>query len=314
MSQPFVLSLIAFAAVLLLLDRAWDYRLPYVAAVALFIALQFAIGLFRRTPAGEVATGQDWPTSGPIGRFGQRGLTATFALSGLLCLLNPRQLWQIVRQATGNRTARRRRPDTSTHRSVVAYALPFDGEWLVYNGGTTPATSHSWDVVAQRYAYDFVVADDRFIRHEGPGTSLEQYFAYGRVVRAAADGVAVKVLDGVRDAPLVGYGIVDCLAANFVGNHAIIRHAEGEYGVYAHLIPGSLRVTVGDTVARGQEIGRCGHSGHSSEPHLHFHVQDVEDFYSAAGLPIHFSDVVVNGAASGRASLTAGDRVRPGPR
>src|SRR5690606_23630930 len=112
--------------------------------------------------------------------------------------------------------------DTSEYRSAVAYALPFDGEWLVYNGGTTPATSHSWDVVAQRYAYDFVVADEAFARHAGRGTALHDYYGYGLAIRSAADGVVVRTVDGVRDAPFVGYGVVDFLASNFIGNHAII--------------------------------------------------------------------------------------------
>ncbi len=44
----------------------------------------------------------------------------------------------------------------------------------------------------------------------------------------------------------------------------------------------------GDTVKQGQVIGRCGHSGHSSEPHLHFHLQDTPSLFSSMGLPIRF--------------------------
>lgn len=39
----------------------------------------------------------------------------------------------------------------------------------------------------------------------------------------------------------------------------------------------------------GQVIGRCGNSGHSTEPHLHFHVQGHPSFYLAAGLPVRFA-------------------------
>lgn len=44
----------------------------------------------------------------------------------------------------------------------------------------------------------------------------------------------------------------------------------------------------GEEVEQGQEIGRCGHSGNSSEPHLHFHVHDHAIPYVGAGLPIMF--------------------------
>ena len=38
---------------------------------------------------------------------------------------------------------------------AVQYSLPFEGEWVVINGGVTKETSHSWEIPTQRYAYDF---------------------------------------------------------------------------------------------------------------------------------------------------------------
>jgi murein DD-endopeptidase MepM/ murein hydrolase activator NlpD len=63
-------------------------------------------------------------------------------------------------------------------------------------------------------------------------------------------------------------------------------------------VRGSVLVTIGPHVTRGQQIGRCGHSGFSTEPHLHFHAQDREDFYSSAGVPVVFADLVVDSAAA----------------
>jgi len=73
-----------------------------------------------------------------------------------------------------------------------------------------------------------------------------------------------------------------------------IRHAANEYSFLAYLVPGSICVKVGDMIKQGTLIGLCGNSGHSTEPHLHFHVQDHADFFQAAGLPVKFSDAVVN--------------------
>ena len=39
----------------------------------------------------------------------------------------------------------------------VEYALPFDGEWYTGNGGITKNTSHSWEILPQRFAYDFFI-------------------------------------------------------------------------------------------------------------------------------------------------------------
>jgi hypothetical protein len=71
----------------------------------------------------------------------------------------------------------------------------------------------------------------------------------------------------------------------------VTKHAESEYSFLAHLRPESVAVEPGQRVERGQQVGRCGHSGNSSEPHLHFQVQDTPDFATAASLPVRFDDV-----------------------
>jgi murein DD-endopeptidase MepM/ murein hydrolase activator NlpD len=254
------------------------------------------------------------PTSGPIGRFGQKGLILSFYVSQLFALFNPFQLVQLIRQIAGNSVLEAREKESGDdgrgYVSKAQYRLPFDGEWLLYNGGTTPKTSHSWGVLSQRFALDFVVCDDDYRRHSGRGTRLTDYFAYDLPVLAAADGEVIAIEKGIGAAPLVGWGICDFTARSFIGNHLVIRHAEGEYGLYAHLIRDSIRLKVGDVVQSGQIIGRCGHSGHSSEPHLHFHVQDSADLFRGMGLPITFHDIEIDGIAHCTAQPTAGQRVR----
>lgn len=302
-----VYALLALTAVLGLAHLAGQ-RLPYVAVVVIYVVIYAVIDLgLRRRRVEKQVIGEKWPTSGPIGRFGQRGLIFAFAVSGLLALLNPFQLSQIVRQALGDRRAARRKQVTTGTRTV--YSLPCAGTWLVYSGGTTETTSHSWAVVAQRYAYDLVVADGEKRRHSGSGTKLTDYRAYGEPILAAADGTVVAAEGSMRDAPLVGYGVVDFLSRSFFGNHVVVKHDEGEFGLYAHLAPGSVKVAVGESVARGQLLGDCGHSGHSSEPHLHFHVQDRPGLFDGRGLVIRFGEVVVNGEPRSQTTLQVGDEV-----
>jgi len=55
------------------------------------------------------------------------------------------------------------------------------------------------------------------------------------------------------------------------GNLVIIEHPGNIYSAYAHL--SELTVGVEDVVEIGQEVGRCGSTGDSTGPHLHFEIQ-----------------------------------------
>ena len=50
----------------------------------------------------------------------------------------------------------------------------------------------------------------------------------------------------------------------------------------------------GDLVKRYQKLAECGNSGNTTEPHIHFHVQNSRGFVSSAGLPIEFKDIKVD--------------------
>ena len=71
------------------------------------------------------------------------------------------------------------------------------------------------------------------------------------------------------------------------GNHVTLRVAPGMFVLYAHMMPGSVRVHVGERVHRGQLLGRLGNSGNSATPHLHLQVQITRSF-AGDGLPFVF--------------------------
>jgi len=60
-----------------------------------------------------------------------------------------------------------------------------------------------------------------------------------------------------------------------------------------HLQPGKMRVKPGAHVKRGAVLGLVGNSGHSTEPHLHFQLQDGPDGNGSWGVEPVFDRVVV---------------------
>jgi murein DD-endopeptidase MepM/ murein hydrolase activator NlpD len=76
--------------------------------------------------------------------------------------------------------------------------------------------------------------------------------------------------------------------AQIAGNHVIVRIGD-VFALYAHLVPGSVAVRAGDRVGTGQVIGKLGHSGNSTAPHLHFHLMDSAEPGGARGVPCAFA-------------------------
>jgi murein DD-endopeptidase MepM/ murein hydrolase activator NlpD len=108
-----------------------------------------------------------------------------------------------------------------------------------------------------------------------------------------ADGIVVKVNNHIRDYTGVGDHSIDWKTWDFRGNFVVIKHADKEFSFLAHLRKDSILVKKGDFVRAGQVIGLCGNSGHSTEPHLHFHLQNNRNFWFTRGLPIVFKNAAV---------------------
>ena len=91
------------------------------------------------------------------------------------------------------------------------------------------------------------------------------------------------------------------------GNYVMIDHGDGTYTIYAHLAQNSITVMAGDTVEQGQVIGKLGHSGSSTGPHLHFEVRDGGSSSTFRVDPLNYVDPnnPRNGATSGSCQDTS---------
>jgi murein DD-endopeptidase MepM/ murein hydrolase activator NlpD len=173
-------------------------------------------------------------------------------------------------------------------RSSTPMSLPIRGKWFVSWGGDTPELNQHISAHSQRRAADLVVKGEDGKTFRGDGLKNEDFFAYGKEVLAAADGDVDTVVDGVPE------NTPGMTGSSFIpGNVVVVRHSPTLYSVYAHLQPRSVRVKVGTAVHRGDLLGLCGNSGHSSEPHLHFQLQDGPHFDSSWGVEAVFEGVVV---------------------
>jgi hypothetical protein len=186
----------------------------------------------------------------------------------------------------------------------AALHLPFQEEWFVFWGGRSIQENYHAAYPDQRFAYDFVIVKNE-TTHAGDGTKNEEYYCFGKDILAPASGNVVEAVDGVADnSP----GTMN--AQEPLGNYVILDHGNGEYSFFAHLKHGSVALKQGDTVEAGQLLGLCGNSGHSSEPHLHYHLQTTAIFQQGEGLPAQFQSYAADGETVERGEPARGQQIQ----
>jgi hypothetical protein len=175
-------------------------------------------------------------------------------------------------------------------RNITKMALPFKGEWSVTWGGDTKELNYHVESEAQKNAFDILIKGKNGNSFRTDGKTNADYYAFGKELFAPADGEIVLVVDGVKD------NIPGELNPIYIpGNTVIIKTANNEYLFFAHFKQNSIVVKQGQIIKQGQLLGLCGNSGNSSEAHIHFHIQNVENMIEATGVKCYFEKLKVNG-------------------
>jgi hypothetical protein len=181
-------------------------------------------------------------------------------------------------------------PLTGQQPPVLSPPLGGNG-WIASDGCCNPAISHLSAVVrinnslvaAERFAVDWIKTDANGRVVTGNPKKLANWVGYGADVKAVGAGVVAEVRD---DLPDQVPGVRQNLPLDAVPRNRVVESlGNGIYAVYAHLKPGSVHVTVGQSLAVGQSLGQLGNSGGSSAPHLHFHIVSGSSVTSSNGFP-----------------------------
>ena len=197
-------------------------------------------------------------------------------------------------------------------REPIIIEFPLRGEWHSPNTPGTKIPSHGTDKLGTRYAYDFIQVD--WERAGWPayrvslpqyllfGVSLDDYYCWGQDIYAPCDGIVVQAEDGYEERERTNlrsdmanayknahyFDPTKDDVQSVAGNYVIMECGDNIYAALCHLQTGSIQVTVGQSIKKGEVIGRVGHSGNSFGPHLHFQLMDSSDIATANGLPCAF--------------------------
>ena len=138
--------------------------------------------------------------------------------------------------------------DATAEPEDYPYRLPFEvGTSRLISQGENGSFSHNTPALA--FAIDF----------EMP---------VGTPVFAVRSGVVIDVKEDSNH----GCGQASCQNQ---GNYLLVLHDDSTLGEYFHFQQHGVLVEVGDTVARGQQIGLSGNTGWTSGPHLHFNLSRI---------------------------------------
>jgi hypothetical protein len=190
------------------------------------------------------------------------------------------------------------------YKTKTPLILPFKKTLFVSNGGRSLKTNshmqfkNSDGPQNQLYAYDFRTET------QGKEKKLKELPVFGIEVISPGDGIIAQIINGAFDLSPGernrGVG---------VGNAITIDHQNNEFSFLCHLKHNSIKVKVGQKVKQGQILARCGNSGNTFQPHIHYHLQDSLFMHKAKALPAQFKKIKVNGKVKENYEPIRGDIV-----
>ena len=190
----------------------------------------------------------------------------------------------------------------------VVLEYPLRGLWMARNSPARRIPSHRTHLFGVTYAIDFIGVDE----HGRPGpvtwrTALateppEMFVGFGRPILAPSAGIVLATHDGepdheTRRSPLAALPYLLGQrerarrgAVGLAGNHITIALTpHGPYVLSRTCAEDRSASDLADPVHAGEQVGECGNSGNSTQPHVHVQVIATPRFdETARGLPLAF--------------------------
>ena len=195
------------------------------------------------------------------------------------------------------------RPVKVSNMKAIVLGPPFKGDgWVNGNGCCLEIGPHRFVTNAmngtldpsEQFAIDWVKVDPQGRAVKTDGAKPDDWLDYGVDLLAVADGTVVEVVRDLPDVP-PNQAPTGLTIPQIAGNRIILDLGSGRYAMYAHMVPNSATVHVGDRVQKGQKIGLLGNSGNTTGPHLHFQIMDQPSSLDATSLPFVFEYMQLQG-------------------
>ncbi|MBL1226280.1 M23 family metallopeptidase [Enterococcus sp. BWR-S5] len=202
-------------------------------------------------------------------------------------------------------------------RAPVVIEFPLRGEWQAPTTPKKQIPSHGTNRLGLRYAFDFLQVNYKkrstpfhrlsAIRYFLFGVPLKDCYCWGEPIYAPCDGKVVMLEDGIRERKIVHWFVDSMIAiknalffneekdahSKIAGNYVVINYGKDGYMAFAHLQKDSIAVTLNQEIKKGDYLGKVGHSGNSTAPHLHFQLMDSQDIAHSQGIPCLFEQYEV---------------------
>ena len=145
---------------------------------------------------------------------------------------------------------------------------------------------HKFEKMFGNFAWDLGIVNDDDHLFKNEGKDKEDYFVFNEPVYSPFNGVVIGI---VKDQPDNDVDLtLSSDLSDKINNYLTIQIHENVFLSLVHFKFNTLKVELGETIQKGDYLGRVGNSGVSYLPHLHYtlytYIESIDRFISIPAL------------------------------